>query len=301
MPNRPDMQAQGDGVNDADGRPATACVVDHEVRRQLMAYVRGHRIEHRLHLRARIVWDCLIERHSAAEVAESLRVTGKTVRKWCQRFLAQGMAGLSDQPRSGTPVRFTLHSGAKYLQLPAPTRSSRLSRRHHVDVRPLDRDRRSTHCRSSDEPKKIRRILITVALKAAQGEDVAAQSGPRVQGKGQSGGKPVPGTAAGCRRAQCGREDRDSPSFGRIPPMSATSCRIAEARPWPTSSLTCSASSIRLWPMSRTSSRVPCECCVACAPRGWRATGGGRFPPPATVAAGIVAFRERGKRGRPRR
>ena len=65
-------------MNGANGRPATGCVVDPEVRSQLMAYVRGQRVEHRLHLRARIVWDCLVERHSEAEVAEALRVTAKT-------------------------------------------------------------------------------------------------------------------------------------------------------------------------------------------------------------------------------
>ena len=117
MPNRPDMQVQGDGVNGADGRPATACVVDPEVRSRLMAYVRGQRVAHRLHLRARIVWDCLIERHSEAEVAQALRITAKTVRKWCKRFLAEGMEGLSDQPRAGAPVQFAAEQRCEVLAI----------------------------------------------------------------------------------------------------------------------------------------------------------------------------------------
>ena len=117
MPNRPGMQAQRPGVNVADGQPALACVVAPEVRSQLAAYVRGLRIEHRLHLRARIVWDCLIERHPAADVADALRVTVKTVRKWCKRFLAEGMEGLSDQPRSGAPVRFAAEQRCEVLAI----------------------------------------------------------------------------------------------------------------------------------------------------------------------------------------
>ena len=117
MPKQRGMQGQRSQVSDADGRPATACVVDPEVRRQLAAYVRGQRVEHRLHLRARMVWDCLIERHSEAEVAEALRVTAKTVRKWCKRFLAEGMEGLSDQPRAGAPVQFAAEQRCEVLAI----------------------------------------------------------------------------------------------------------------------------------------------------------------------------------------
>jgi transposase len=40
-------------------------------------------------------------------VARELRLTNATVGKWRSRFVAEGMAGLLDEPRSGAPRRIS--------------------------------------------------------------------------------------------------------------------------------------------------------------------------------------------------
>ena len=55
-----------------------------------------------LAVRARIVISCLAG-YSNRECAKQLEVTPQTVGKWRARFLARGMRGLMDQPRSGAP------------------------------------------------------------------------------------------------------------------------------------------------------------------------------------------------------
>jgi transposase len=53
-------------------------------------------------MRARIVLSCQAGR-SNRESAKRLKVTAQTVGKWRARFVAQGLQGLADQPRSGAP------------------------------------------------------------------------------------------------------------------------------------------------------------------------------------------------------
>ncbi|MER6979773.1 GntR family transcriptional regulator, partial [Streptomyces carpinensis] len=55
-----------------------------------------------LRLRSRIVLACA-EELTNAEIAQRLRVSPATVAKWRNRYLRQGIAGLSDAPRSGRP------------------------------------------------------------------------------------------------------------------------------------------------------------------------------------------------------
>jgi len=55
-----------------------------------------------LALRARIVLQCRQGR-SNREIARRLAITAQTVGKWRQRFLAERVRGLLDQPRSGAP------------------------------------------------------------------------------------------------------------------------------------------------------------------------------------------------------
>src|SRR5258708_9856843 len=53
-------------------------------------------------LRARIVLECAGGASNAA-VAAKLRTTGFTVGLWRNRFIAEGVAGLGDEPRPGAP------------------------------------------------------------------------------------------------------------------------------------------------------------------------------------------------------
>lgn len=41
------------------------------------------------------------------QIAATLNLDEKTVRKWLKRFAEEGLAGLSDAPRSGAPPRYT--------------------------------------------------------------------------------------------------------------------------------------------------------------------------------------------------
>lgn len=55
-----------------------------------------------LALRARIVLGCASGMHNK-DVAAQLDIVPATVSKWRRRFLADGLDGLRDEPRSGTP------------------------------------------------------------------------------------------------------------------------------------------------------------------------------------------------------
>ena len=67
----------------------------------------------------------IIERSSqhqrVARIAEALGVCPKTVRRWIDRFSAQGLAGLDDAPRAGRPRTYT---ETQYGQVLAKARSA---------------------------------------------------------------------------------------------------------------------------------------------------------------------------------
>jgi transposase len=69
---------------------------------QLEQWVRDHRNRRPLAVRARIVLSCQAG-CSNRESAKRLQVTPQTVGKWRARFVAKGVQGLADQPRSGAP------------------------------------------------------------------------------------------------------------------------------------------------------------------------------------------------------
>jgi transposase len=73
-----------------------------EEQNQLLAWARHPKSGGSLALRARIVLKCHAGR-SNREVAALLRVTVQTVGKWRARFVAHGVGGLLDEPRSGAP------------------------------------------------------------------------------------------------------------------------------------------------------------------------------------------------------
>ena len=65
------------------------------------------------------------EGKSVQQIAKSLNINEKTVRKWFKRFEDLGLAGLEDAPRSGAPSRYTAENKARVLQA-ARTRPSEL-------------------------------------------------------------------------------------------------------------------------------------------------------------------------------
>jgi transposase len=74
----------------------------HDEQEQLKQWVRNCQGSRPLALRARIVLSCQAG-CSNRDSAKRLKVTAQTVGKWRARFVAQGMQGLADQPRSGAP------------------------------------------------------------------------------------------------------------------------------------------------------------------------------------------------------
>ena len=71
-------------------------------REQLERWARARDNRRPLALRARIVL-CCHTGCSNRESARRLRLTPQTVGKWRARFLAHGVQGLADHPRSGAP------------------------------------------------------------------------------------------------------------------------------------------------------------------------------------------------------
>jgi transposase len=62
----------------------------------------------RLRTRAQMVLLAPEQRLSAAAIAEIVRLSEETVRRWLKRYLAEGIIeGLSDVPRPGTPAKVT--------------------------------------------------------------------------------------------------------------------------------------------------------------------------------------------------
>ena len=47
--------------------------------------------------------------HRVPAIAQQLQLTAITVRTWLKSFNAAGLAGLSDQPRSGRPATYSVH------------------------------------------------------------------------------------------------------------------------------------------------------------------------------------------------
>jgi transposase len=65
------------------------------------------------------------EGQTVPQIAQTLGVHEKTVRKWFKRFEQEGVAGLEDAPRSGAPSRYTAENKARVLEA-ARTRPSEL-------------------------------------------------------------------------------------------------------------------------------------------------------------------------------
>jgi Winged helix-turn helix len=61
----------------------------------------------RLRTRAQMVLLAAEQRLSAAEIAEIVRASEETVRRWLKRYLAEGVEGLRDVPHPGAPRKVT--------------------------------------------------------------------------------------------------------------------------------------------------------------------------------------------------
>lgn len=84
------------------GRPLAPLTVTEEQRDELRSWARRPKTAQAMALRARIILRC-DQGWSNDDVADELGVHSVTVGKWRRRFIAHGLDGLVDAPRSGTP------------------------------------------------------------------------------------------------------------------------------------------------------------------------------------------------------
>lgn len=84
------------------GRPKALIVLSDAQLKKLEAWMCGRNRSAAQALRARIVLLCA-EGMDNKDVAERLKVSEQTVSKWRRRFVAYGLEGLADAPRSGAP------------------------------------------------------------------------------------------------------------------------------------------------------------------------------------------------------
>jgi transposase len=88
------------------GRPKANLAVSDADRDVLESMARRSRTAPQLARRARIILSCASGLDNKA-VAKKLRVTAQTVGKWRARFVRDGIEGLHDEPRPGTPRKIT--------------------------------------------------------------------------------------------------------------------------------------------------------------------------------------------------
>ena len=87
-------------------RPTKQIVASEEERLQLERLLTSRTLPVGQHVRMRIVLHCMAGK-SLAETAVLNEVSLHTVRRWRDRYIARGLEGLHDLPRSGRPSRYT--------------------------------------------------------------------------------------------------------------------------------------------------------------------------------------------------
>jgi transposase len=70
----------------------------------------------RLRTRAQMVFLAAERRMSAVEIAEIVRASEETVRRWLKRYLAEGAEGLRDEPHPGAPRKVTAEYREQLVQ-----------------------------------------------------------------------------------------------------------------------------------------------------------------------------------------
>ena len=88
------------------GRPKKSLAVKPADQEKLELLARRPKTAQRVAIRSKIVLRAA-EGLPNQEIARQLGVTGATVGKWRERYRVQGMEGLSDEPRPGTPRKIT--------------------------------------------------------------------------------------------------------------------------------------------------------------------------------------------------
>lgn len=93
--------------------------LDHLGTDQLHALDELYRTTHdvRVRTRAQMILLAAEQRLVVSEIAAIVRESTETVRRWFRRYEAEGINGLSDAPRSGTPPKVTREYRERLLEL----------------------------------------------------------------------------------------------------------------------------------------------------------------------------------------
>jgi transposase len=151
------------------GRPIPELVIAAEQRTALQNWARRPKSAQALALRAKIILACS-EGKSNTEVAGHFRITKQMVGKWRARFVENGLDGLLDEPRPGTPRKV---SDAEVERVLAMTLESLPRDATHWSTRSLARQ--CGLSRSTGQPH-----LESVCLATASQRDVQAVQRPVV-------------------------------------------------------------------------------------------------------------------------
>ena len=108
-------------------------VLDNEEEAELERWRRRRKTTAGLHVRAGIILDCA-RGYSGEEIAERHHTSQQTVSKWRRRFARDGLAGLSDAPRSGQPRK---HDDDRVQAILETTLNRRPKKATHWSVRSL--------------------------------------------------------------------------------------------------------------------------------------------------------------------
>lgn len=88
------------------GRPKAPLILTADEREELVRLTQRARLNRHLAFRAKLVLSCA-DGASSADVARRCRTSNQTVCKWRQRFIAQRLDGLFDEPRVGAPRKIS--------------------------------------------------------------------------------------------------------------------------------------------------------------------------------------------------
>ena len=84
----------------------------HDEQSRLESIVRAHSTPQALAFRCQVILRAAADCPSNLQVANELHCNRHTVGRWRHRYLAQGLDGLQDAPRSGRPRRFSPRSAS---------------------------------------------------------------------------------------------------------------------------------------------------------------------------------------------
>lgn len=74
----------------------------------------------RLRLRTQIILLAVESKLTAPQIAKIVRINDQSVRNWLRRYVAQGISGLEDEPRSGAPSKVTPEYEQRLLEVVRP-------------------------------------------------------------------------------------------------------------------------------------------------------------------------------------